>query len=122
MISESGRSPGEGIGYPLQSSWASPGGSNSKESACNAGSIPGLGRSLEEDMANSLQYSCPENLHGEEPGGLQSIGVAKSQTRLSDQAPGLSTNLSFGGPGRMGAMYLGEGTRNRDYRPHPMLP
>ena len=48
LILGSGRSTGEGIGYstPLQYSWA--GGSDSKESACNAGnlsSIPGLGRS-----------------------------------------------------------------------------
>ena len=43
----SGRSPGEGIGYPLQYSWASRG-SVSKESAHNAGDLgltPGLGRS-----------------------------------------------------------------------------
>ena len=49
-----GRSTGEGIGYPLQYSWASPGGSAGKEFACNAGdlgSIPGLGRSPEEGKA-----------------------------------------------------------------------
>ena len=43
-----GRSAGEGIGYPLQYSWASLSGSDGKESACNTGdlaSIPGLGRS-----------------------------------------------------------------------------
>ena len=49
-IPGSGRSPGEGIGYPLQYSWACfPCGSAGKESACNArdlGSIPGLKRSL----------------------------------------------------------------------------
>ena len=42
-----GRSAGEGIGYPLQYSWA-PCGSVGKESTCNVGdlgSIPGLGRS-----------------------------------------------------------------------------
>ena len=41
-----------------------PGGSNSKESACNAGdsgSIPGLGRSPGEGNGYPLQYSCPEN-------------------------------------------------------------
>ena len=46
-----GRSPGEGIGYPLQYSWASLGGSDGKESTCNEGdlgSIPGLGRSPRE--------------------------------------------------------------------------
>ena len=46
LILRLGRSLGEGIGYPLQYSWA--GGSDSKESTCNAedlGSVPGLGRS-----------------------------------------------------------------------------
>ena len=41
-----------------------PGGSDGKESACNAGdlsSIPGLGRSPGEGNSNPLQYSCLEN-------------------------------------------------------------
>ena len=41
-----------------------PGGSEGKESACNAGdpgSVPGLGRSLGEGNGNRLQYSCLEN-------------------------------------------------------------
>ena len=41
-----------------------PGGSDGKESACNAGDpglIPGLGRSPEEKNGNPLQYSCLEN-------------------------------------------------------------
>ena len=41
-----------------------PGGSDSEESACNAGdlgSIPGSGRSSGEGNGNSLQYSCLEN-------------------------------------------------------------
>ena len=45
-----------------------PGGSVSKESACNAGhlgSIPGLGRSPGGGNGNPLQYSCLENPHGE---------------------------------------------------------
>ena len=57
-IPGSGRSTGEGIGYPLQYSWASlswlGGGSAGKESDCNAGDlglIPGLGRSLKKGMA-----------------------------------------------------------------------
>ena len=40
------------------------GGSDGKESACNAGdpaSIPGLGRSPGEEIGNPLQYSCLEN-------------------------------------------------------------
>ena len=31
----------------------------------DAGSIPGLGRSPGGEHGNSLQYSCPENLHGQ---------------------------------------------------------
>ena len=39
-----------------------PGGSEGEESACNADSIPGLGRSLGEGHGNPLQYSGLENL------------------------------------------------------------
>ena len=45
-----------------------PGGSDSKESACNAGeqeSIPGLGRCPGEENGYAFQYSCLENLHGQ---------------------------------------------------------
>ena len=41
-----------------------PGGSDGKESACNAGDqglVPGLGRSLGEGNGNPIQYSCLEN-------------------------------------------------------------
>ena len=52
-----------------------PGGSEDKESACNArdlGSIPGLERSPGEGNGNPLQSSCLENpMDG---GGLQSVG------------------------------------------------
>ena len=77
----SGRSAGEGIGYPLQyfglSLWLS-----GKKSACNVGDlglIPGLGRSPGEGKGYPLQYSGLEN-------SLDCIvhGVSKSQTRLSD--------------------------------------
>ena len=43
-----------------------PGGSDSKESACNAGDlglIPGLGKSPGGGHGNPLQYSCLENPH-----------------------------------------------------------
>ena len=82
-IPGSGRAPGEGIGYPLQYSWASPHGSAGKESTCSAGdlgSIPGLGRSPGCGKGYPLQYSARlEN-------SMDSIvlGVAKSRTRLSD--------------------------------------
>ena len=44
-----------------------PGGSNSKESACNVGDlglIPGLGRSPGGEHGSPLQYSCLENPQG----------------------------------------------------------
>ena len=64
-----------------------PGGSAGKESACSAGdqgSVPGWGRSSGGGHGNPLQYSCLENPMDREPGGLQSMWVTKSQTRLSD--------------------------------------
>ena len=45
-----------------------PGGSDGKESVCNAGdlgSIPGLGRSPGGGNGKPLQYSCLENPHGQ---------------------------------------------------------
>ena len=59
-----GISAGEGIGYPLQYSWASLVAQLGKEPTCNVGdlySIPGLGRSLEEGKGYPLQYSVLEN-------------------------------------------------------------
>ena len=63
-----GRSPGEGLGYPLQYSWASLVASDGKESACNVGDLdlnPRLGRSPGGGHGNSLQYSCLENPRGQ---------------------------------------------------------
>ena len=61
-----------------------PGGSDGKESACNAGdvgSIPGPGRYPGEGNGNPLQYSCLGNpMDREEPGELQSMGSQKIQT------------------------------------------
>ena len=60
--------------------WGFPGGSDGKESACNAGdlgSIPGLGRSPGEENGNPLQYSCLENSMAEEPGRLQPMGLQR---------------------------------------------
>ena len=65
MIPGSGRSPGKGIGYPLQYSW----GSLVVQSVAPAytgdlGSISGLGRSSAEGMAthsSSLAWRCPVN-------------------------------------------------------------
>ena len=83
MIPGSGRLPGEGIGYPLQYSWASlvaqmvhlilakrprSDGSDGKESTFSVGDldlIPELGRSTGGEHGNPLKYSCLENPHGQ---------------------------------------------------------
>ena len=70
----------------LQLIWASLGGSDGKDSACSAGDlglIPVSGRSSGEGNGYLLQYSCLENSMDMEPGGLQSMGLHKSQTRLT---------------------------------------
>ena len=54
-----------------------------KNPPINAGSIPGLGRSPGEGNGNSLQYSRLENPMDRVAGGLQSLGLQKSQTQLS---------------------------------------
>ena len=62
-----------------------PGGSDGKESACNAGdlgSIPGLGRSPREGNDNPLQYTCLENPRDREAWWAAVYGVAQSRTRL----------------------------------------
>ena len=59
LIPGSGRSAGEGIGYPLQYSWASLVGQ--LVNVGDLGSIPGLERSPGEWKGYPLQYSCLEN-------------------------------------------------------------
>ena len=61
------------------------GGSDSKESACNAGdpgSIPGSGRSLGEGNGKPLQYSCLENPMDRGAWQATVHRVAKSRTGL----------------------------------------
>ena len=58
-----------------------PGGSDGKESACNAGdrgSIPGLGRSPGEENGNPLQYSYLGNSMDREAWRATVHGIAKS--------------------------------------------
>ena len=79
LIPGLGRSPGEGIGYPLQYSWAflvAQPVKNPPASVEDLGLIPGLGRSPGE--GNPLQYSGLEN-------SMDSIvhGVTHSRTRLT---------------------------------------
>ena len=66
-----------------------PAGSDSKESACNAGdpvSIPDLGRSPGEGKGNPRQYSCLENPMDGGAWWATVHGVTKSQTRLNEPA------------------------------------
>ena len=67
-----------------------PGGSDGRESTCNAGdlrSIPGLGRSLEKGMY-SLQYSCLENPYGQR----SLVGYSPWGHKESDMTEQLSTD------------------------------
>ena len=64
-----------------------PGGSDGKESACDAGdpgSIAGSGRSPGEGNSNPLQYPCLENPMDRGTWRAVVHGVAKSQTQLSN--------------------------------------
>ena len=63
------------------------GGSDGKESTCNArdpGSIPGSGRSPGQSNGNLLQYSCLENSMDREAWRTTVHRVTKSWTRLSN--------------------------------------
>ena len=85
MITGLGRSSGEGIGYPLQYSWASFVAQLVKNPTVNAGdlgdvgSVSGLGRSPAEGKGYPLQDSGLENSMD-----CMVHGVTKSRTRLSD--------------------------------------
>ena len=66
-----------------------PGGSDGKESACNAGdlgSIPGSGRSPGEGKGYPVQYSCQENPMDRGAWQATVHGVAKSWHHWSDWA------------------------------------
>ena len=93
MIPGLRRSPGEGISYALQYSWASLVAQLVKNPTCSAGDlglIPGLGRSPGEGKGHPLQYSGLEN-------SMDCIvhGVAKSRTQLSDFALFILTGVGF---------------------------
>ena len=64
-----------------------PGGSDGKESTCNTGdpdSIPGSGRFTGEGNGYPLQYSSLENSMDKGAWWATVLGVAKSQTGLSN--------------------------------------
>ena len=69
-----------------------PGGSDSKESACNVGalgSILGLGRSPGGGHGNPFQYSCLENPHGQR----SLVGYSPWGHKESDMTEQLSTHI-----------------------------
>ena len=57
---------------------------NPPANAGDLGSIPGLERSPGEGNGNPLQYSCLGNLTDRGTGQLQSMGLQKIWTQLSD--------------------------------------
>ena len=57
---------------------------NLPASAGDLGSVPELGRSPGEEMAIHSSILAREIPWTEEPGGLQPMGLQKSQTHLSD--------------------------------------
>ena len=66
---------------------AFPGGSDSKESACNAGNlglIPGSGRSSGEGNGNPVQHCCLENSMDRGTRQARVHGITKSWTQLCD--------------------------------------
>ena len=72
---------------PFCSPLCFPGGSDDKESACNAadlGSIPGLGRSPGEGNGYQLHYSCLGNLTDRGAWWARVQGITESRTQLSD--------------------------------------
>ena len=67
--------------------WGFPGGSDGKESACNAGDqslIPGSGRSPGEGNGNPLQCACLGNPKDRRAWWATVDGVTKTQTQLRD--------------------------------------
>ena len=77
-----------------------PGGSNGKESVCNAGDpglISGSGRSPEEGNGNPLQYSCLENpmersLVSYSPWGLKESDTTEQLTYTHTQEGFMGTS------------------------------
>ena len=73
--------------HPLLSVTGSSGGSNGKETACNAGdlgSIPGWGRSPGEGKGNPLQCSYLENSMDKGAWQATVCGVTKESQQLSN--------------------------------------
>ena len=88
---------------------ASLGGSDGRESSCDAGDpdwIPESGNALEKEMATHSRTLAWKTPWTEEPGGLQSTGVTKSRTRLGFE---LTCVESLAFPPFLGALALAAG-------------
>ena len=88
LIPGFGRSPGEGVGCPLQ---------YGKDSSCsmgNLGSIPGLGRSPGGGDGNTFQCSCLENPHGQRSLAGYSPWVHKELDLIEQLSTAHSTEFS----------------------------
>ena len=80
LISGSGRSPGEGIDYPLQYSWASLMAQMVKNLLADLDLILGLERSPGGGHGNPLQYPCLENPMDREAWWVTVFEITKSWT------------------------------------------
>ena len=81
-------------GLPIPVFLGFPGGSDSRESACNVGdlgSFPGLGISPGGVHGNPLQYSCLENPHGQ----TSLVGCSPRSCKESDTIEQLSTRETW---------------------------
>ena len=84
-----GRSTGEGIGCPLQYSWASPVAQLVKNLPAmwvDLGSIPELGRSLGEGNSYPLQYSSLENSMDYSPRGYKELDMTEQLSLFTRQS------------------------------------
>ena len=92
-ISGSGRSTGEGVGYPLQYSWTSLVTQTVILSAIWEAWLQSLDWEdpLEEGMVNPLQYSCLENPHGQR----SLVGYSPWSRKESDMTEQLHFHFLF---------------------------
>ena len=75
-----------------------PGGSDGKESSCNAGDaslIPGSGKSSGEENSTQLEYSCLENFMDRGSWWATVHGVAKSWTWMSEWRTCMYVGIQF---------------------------
>ena len=89
---------GHRTGHNLMTMEGFPGGSDGKDSACNAGDLTATARSERfcgEGNGNPLQYTCLENSRDRGAWRATVHGAAKSWTRLSDFTFFLMTEQQF---------------------------